>query len=168
MDIDAITEGLRERIDEGNKVDYLGLNEGLTTVTDIASLVLGYLIVIILILVPIITCAEIVYICFPVVREGIDELLVKVEGKGVPNRILGFCLRDAIKAVEESMVDGVGSKSALLIYLKLKCKSMMTIMFVICLVLRGFGGSPGDVNIFMWIWDKFRGFIDLIKNAVNG
>lgn len=167
MDIDAITEGLRERIDEGNKVDYLGLNEGLTTVTDIASLVLGYLIVIILILVPIITCAEIVYICFPVIREGIDELLVKVEGKGVPNRILGFCLRDAIKAVEESMVDGVGSKSALLIYLKLKSKSMMTVMFVICLVLRGFGGSPGDVNIFLWIWDKFRGFIDLIKNAVN-
>lgn len=168
MDIDEITGGLRERIDEGNKVNYLGLTEGLTIVTDIASLILGYLVVAIIILVPLIICAEIIYICFPIVRESVDELLVKVEGKGVPNRILGFCLRDAIKAVEESAIDGVGSRSALWIYLGLKCKSVMIVMFVICLVLRGFGGSPGEVNIFMWLWDKFRGFIDLIKNAISG
>lgn len=168
MSIDDITEGLRERIDEGNNVDYLGLTEGLTIVTEIASLILGYLVVFILILVPLIVCAEILYICFPIIRDGVDELLVKIEGKGVPNRILGFCLRDAIKAVEESMIDGIGSRSALWIYFVLKCKSMMILMFIICLVLRGFGGNPGDVNLFMWLWDKFRGIIDIIKTAISG
>lgn len=167
MDINEITEGLRERIDEGNVVDYLGLTEGIRIVTDIASLILGYLVVIILILVPLIVCAELVYVCFPLFREGIDEFLVKVEGKGIPNRILGFCLRDAIKAVEESMIDGVGSRSALLIYLTLKYKSMMMLMFIVCLVVRGFGGSPGETNIFMWIWELFEGFIDLIRGIVN-
>lgn len=168
MDIDQIVEGLRERVDSGNKVDYLWLIEGISIVTNIASLIIGYLVVIILMLVPLIVCAELIYICFPIAREGIDELLVKVEGKGIPNRVLGFCLRDAIKAVEDSMVDGIGSSSALLIYLKLKSRSMMILMFIICLVLRGFGGSPGDVNLFMWLWDKFRGFIDLIKSVVAG
>lgn len=168
MDIEEIAEGLEDRIIEGNNVDYLGLIEGLTILGKIASLVTGYLIVIILVLVPLIVCAEIVYICFPIVRDGVDEFLVKIEGKGVPHRVLGFCLRDAIKAVEDSAVDGVGSRSALLIYLGLKCKSMMILMFIICLVVQGFGGNEAGVNIFVWIWDKFRGIIDIINNFVTG
>jgi hypothetical protein len=153
MDINEITEGLQERIEDGDKVNYIELHEGLDIVGKIASLVLGYLSVIILILVPIIITAEIVYICFPVVRGEVDKFLVRIEGKGVMHTTVGVCLRDAIEAVEESQLEGVGSRSALWIYLKLKCKSMLMLMFVIALIVQG------STTILNFIWEKFEGII---------
>lgn len=156
MGIDNIVTDIQETIEKGNEVDYLWLREGLDIVTEVVSLVLGYLSVIILILVPLIITAEIIYICFPTVRDSVGQLLVKIESKGVLHSAVGVCLRDAIEAVERSEVDGVGSRSALWIYLGLKCKSMFVLMFIIALVLQG------SNTIIHFVWDAFDGLIDII------
>ncbi|MEE1072230.1 MAG: hypothetical protein U0L26_07560 [Cellulosilyticum sp.] len=137
MSIDKIVTGLEERLEYNGQLNQLGLVESTDIIVRVSSLVIGLLAVIIAILIPLIVTMEIVYICFPIIREKTEKLVFKVESKGHKLSMLGFTLRDAVKAVEQSEVHYVGEKSALWIYLKLKCKHIFLAMFLIGFVLSG-------------------------------
>ena len=139
MGVDDIVSGLESKTDSTGQLDYAFLIEGSNIVTKVASIVLGILSVTILILIPVIVTGEVIYICFPFIREKIDDLLIKVEGKGVAHRVVGVTFRDAIEAVNRANTVEIGEKSALLIYLQLKLKSIWFLMFILALVLQGSG-----------------------------
>lgn len=156
MSIEDIKEALAEKSESSGEVNYTQLREGLTVVTRIANIVLGVLIVAIIILVPLIVSLEIIYITFPVIRVKADEILNEVEGKGFLRKIAGFTLRDAKEAVEQANTVQIGEKSALWIYLKLKCKSLMFVMFIVALIMMG------SSTIIDFVWGLIEQFINLI------
>lgn len=154
MSVDEIKSGLADKIESDGTFDYIQLIEQSGTIGRIASIVTGVLVVVILILVPLISACEIIYIAFPVFREKIDTLLVKIEDKGVAHKAIGFTLRDAIEAVERANTEYIGEKSAMLIYLQLKVKSLEFVMFIIAIVLAG---SSTIVSV---VWKAIQGILD--------
>ena len=157
MSIEDIKDGLAERTESSGDIDYIQLIESTGIIGKIATLVFGFLATAIMIIVPLIVTIEIIYICFPIIREKIDDLIVKVENKGIANKVLGFTLRDAKRAVEEANTVMIGQKSALWIYLKLKCTSMTFLMFILALVIMG---SSTIVN---FVWKLFEGIFATIS-----
>ena len=113
----------------------------------------GFVTTVILLVVPLVIAMEVIYICFPFIRDKFDKLLIKVESKGTAKKVIGLALRDAKAAVYKANTTQTG-ESALYLYLIIKCKSMMFIMFIICMVLKG--TSP----IIMMVWT-------MIKNILN-
>lgn len=151
MGVDEIKEGLVERAESSGNLDYEQLITQTDTISTVTSLVLGILTTAILVLIPLIAACEISYICFPIIREKVDELIIKLEGRGSAHKVLGFTFRDAFKAVEEANTVEIGQKSALLIYLQLKMKSLQFLMFIIALAVSGSSA-----------------IIDLVSRAIDG
>ncbi len=133
MGIDEITEGLKERLESDDSVNYLMYYEGYSIVGKVASVVMGFLIVIVLLLVPFIVALEVAYISFPVIRDATDSLIIKLEGKGIEKFTSGVVLRDAIEAVRRSNMSETG-RSPMFEYLILKSKSMMFLMYMLAFV----------------------------------
>lgn len=137
MSIAELTAELEERLYSDGSVDSIQMIQQSNMVMTIVQLVLGILSILIIILVPLITSLELVYICFPVIRNKTDELIFNIENKGTQHKVLGFAFRDARQAVTEANVGMIGERSALWIYLKLKFKSIFFVFFVLAFVLRG-------------------------------
>lgn len=145
MDIQTITNQLAERVESDGSVDQIQLIQQVTDITRITSFLYSLLSGIILMIVPFIVAVEIVYLCFPIMRENLEKLSVKFEGSGVANKTFGIVLRDAREAVTRAQTIMTG-QSALLIYMKIKFKSLMVVMFIVCLVLQG---TPEIIRIVM-------------------
>lgn len=161
MTINDIRESISNKTNASSDVNQVMLIEGTSIISRVASIVLGYLSVAILTLITLIVTGEICYICFPVIREKVDELIIKVEGKGVARRAVGVTFRDAVEAVRRANTVEVGEKSALLIYLQLKLKSVMFVAFVISLILKG-----TDI-IINAVWGSVDGLAAVINEAIH-
>lgn len=137
MSIDDIISKLEEKVYSTGEIDSLMVLQSTSLIGRIGSVILGLLSMIIMITVPFIISLEILYICFPVIREQVDKLIVHIEGKGYKVNIAGITLRDAIEAVTEAETISYENRSALWIYLKIKCRSLMFVSFVVVFVIRG-------------------------------
>jgi len=150
--VDPITSG----------VDSITLREVTSIITQITSVLLGWAIVLITIGVPIIIALEIAYITFPIIRSGADKAanyLDRIVTKGVARKTIEITFRDARQALIEAETKITG-RSATWIYLKIKSKSVMFIVFIISLIGLGSGTF---INItsksFSGIFDLIRAFI---------
>lgn len=155
MNIENIKEELAKKTESSGDLDYIQLNEQVEIIARVVSMILGVLLVAIMIIVPLIIVLEIVYICFPVIRGKVEDLVDKLEEKGFVRKMAGFTLRDAKEAVEQANTVCIGEKSALGIYLVLKCKSMMFLMFIVALVMMG------SSTIINFVWSIISGLSSL-------
>lgn len=140
MSIEDITTELEDRLAYNGDLNYIKLIESSGVIGRIASLILGILSMVILILVPVIVAMEVIYICFPAIREKTNEMLEKLETKGADKRLLGIAFRDAKHAISSVYCGGSleGSTSDILwCYFKIKCKSVIFIFFILAFVLQG-------------------------------
>lgn len=140
MGIDDITKELENRLAYDGDLDHITLIESSGIIARISSIVLGILSTLIVILVPIIIAVEVVYICFPAIRDKTDELITKLETKGADKRLLGVAFRDAKRAIEVIYCRGqlVGTTADVMWeYFKIKVKSIIFIFFILSLVLQG-------------------------------
>lgn len=140
MSIDDITRELENRLAYDGDLDHITLIESSGIIARISSIVLGMLSTIIIILVPIVVAVEVVYICFPAIREKTDELITKLETKGADKRLLGVAFRDAKQAIEIIYCSGqlTGTTGDVLWeYLKIKVKSIIFVFFLLSLVIQG-------------------------------
>lgn len=133
MDIDRITSGLSERLESDDSINYLMYYESYSIIGKISSVIMGFLIVAILLIVPFIVAFEIAYISFPILRDATDSLIIKFEGKGIEKFTSGIVLRDAREAVKRADTIFTG-RSAMFEYLILKTKSMMFLMYMLVFV----------------------------------
>lgn len=157
MSIDDIKNSLIDKIESDGSLDYIQLFEKTSLIGQVTSTILGFLITIIFILIPLIITVEIIYICFPIIRGKTDKLIMRFSDSAVLNKTVGFTLRDARSAVEQANTVMIGKKSALAIYLSIKCKSIMFIMFLVSLVLSGTG------PIAEFVWKAIDGFISILS-----
>lgn len=153
MSVSDITDAIENKVASDGSVDRITLLEGTGIISKVGSVLYGFMITIILILVPIVVTLEVIYICFPVIRNKIDDLAVKVATHGVAQKTIEFTLGDAMRAVKEAETTQTG-KSALWIYLVAKLKSIMFIAFILALVLKGSGTI---VNFVARIVDSLLG-----------
>lgn len=140
MGIDDITRELENRLAYDGDLDHITLIESSGIIDRIAAIILGLLSTLIVILVPIIVAMEVVYICFPAIRDKTNELLTKLETKGADKRLLGVAFRDAKHAVEEVYCRGElnGTIGDMLWeYFKVKVKSIVFVFFLLSLVIQG-------------------------------
>lgn len=144
-------------------VDSITLREVTSILTRVTSVLLGWAIAIIVIGVPIIIALEVAYITFPLVRSGMDKVafhLDKIITKGVAKKTVEITFRDARQALLEAETKATG-RSATWIYLRIKTKSVMFIVFIISLVGLGSG-------TFINITSKsFSGIFGLIRDFVG-
>ena len=168
MSIDDIIQGIKDKSNLGDEasagVDSITLREVTSTITTIGSALYGFIITIIIITVPILVAIELAYIVFPAFRGAADGAIDWLENKGIKvahagKKTLELTLRDAKQAVLEAETVKTG-KSALAIYLVLKCKSIMFLAFVIALVLLGLG------TIIDAIAGLFDGIITLLMDII--
>lgn len=143
--VQDITDEIGDAISNGGDYDYIQIIQQTSDMGRVLSVVYGVLVTVILILVPLIVSLELMYICFPILRVHMESFVVKVESKGILGKVVGFTLRDAREAVFRSETSLTG-KNPLGIYLKMKCASMMMVMFVIAIVLTGMNGFIGFVK----------------------
>ena len=156
MSIEKLVDELEDRMYYNGDLKQLDLMEWVAVFSRIMTFVLGLLAIIIVILVPIIVSIEIIYICFPVIREKTEKLLFNVEGKGNKLTVAGFTMRDAIEAVNIGETNYPGSTSLMLWeYLKIKSKAILLVMFLIGFVISG-------NSIVLFIDSIFRGIFKLI------
>ena len=144
MSINRLVDNIENRLYSDGKVDDSTIIQITDTIQKVSSVAIGVLAWIILILLPIIIAIEIVYICFPFIREKTNEMILKLEQRGHKHNLPGFVLRDAIKANEEAekmMANGTGdltgTGSALWIYIKLKLPAIFFAFFVLAFALAG-------------------------------
>lgn len=144
MSINELVDNLENRLYSEGKVDDITIIQVTDTIQKVASVVLGVMAWTVLILLPIVIAIEIIYICFPFIREKTNEMILKLEQRGHKHNLPGFILRDAIKANEEAekmMARGTGdltgTGSALWIYIKLKLPAIFFAFFVLAFVLAG-------------------------------
>lgn len=162
MTVDDIREGIANKASAGDGgVNQVKLIEGTMIITRVVSVILGFLSVFILIVIPLIIAGEICYICFPVIREKVDELIIKVEGKGVARRAVEITFRDAIEAVRVANTTEIGEHSAMWVYLRLKVKSLMFTMFIWALVIQG-------INVIInVVWGGIDGIAKLLSTVIG-
>lgn len=153
MDVQSIIDSISEKTQSDGSIDRIRFIEQTDNIQQIANFLYGFVTTVILLVVPLVIAMEVIYICFPFIRDKFDKLLIKVESKGTAKKVIGLALRDAKAAVYKANTTQTG-ESALYLYLIIKCKSMMFIMFIICMVLKG--TSP----IIMMVWT-------MIKNILN-
>ena len=157
MGIDEITKELERRLAYNGDLKHITLIESSGIIGRVASIVLGLLSTIIVILVPIVVATEIVYICFPSIREKTNELITKLETKGANKKMLGLAFKDAKHAVEDVYCHGElnGTTGDMLwTYAKIKVKSVIFVFFLLSLVLQG-GGYIVDL-----VWNLVGNFIE--------
>lgn len=136
MDIDKLIEELKETFGADNGADQILIRESSSTISRIASFILGFLTVIIIIIFPLIVSLEIVYIAFPAIRDKVDQLAVWMDTKGADARIVSVAFRDAKEAIARANTVETG-RSPFWIYLIMKIKSIYFVFFVIALVIQG-------------------------------
>ena len=81
MSIDELTNELERRLSYDGDLNHITLIESSGVIGRVASIILGILSLMIIILVPIIITMEVMYICFPAIREKTNELITKLETK---------------------------------------------------------------------------------------
>lgn len=141
--VQDIADDVEKALEADGGFDYIHIIQQTSDLGRVVGVLYGVLTTTILILVPIVVSIELMYICFPVLRVNMENLVVKVESKGIAGKVVGFTLRDARQAVFQAETAQTG-RSALWIYLKMKCTSMMVVMLVIAIVLKG---SESIINI---------------------
>lgn len=156
MGINDITNELQNRLSYDGDLDHITLIESSGIIGRVASVILGLLSLMIVILVPIVVAVEVVYICFPAIRDKTNELLLKLETKGADKRILGMAFRDAKHVVELVYCRGGTTGDMLWEYLKIKVKSIVFVFFLISLVIQG-GGYIVDL-----VWNLVGNVIEKI------
>lgn len=160
MGIEDITNELEKRIGASRSIDHILYKESSSIIVRIGSIVLGLLTMLIIILVPIIVGLEIVYICFPVLRDKIEDFRTKlIDTKGADKRLLGVAFRDAKQAVEEVYCNekyNTTISEMLWLYCKIKVKSIIFIYFIVSLVYQG---SDFIIKV---VWDLVGNLITLI------
>jgi hypothetical protein len=140
MTVNKITQELNEVLSADSDIDIIEYRESTSIISRIGSLVLGILSWIIIILFPIIVALEIIYICFPMIREAEDKLLLKIESSGVDINRIEVVYRDAKNAIKEAYCnDEVSSSttSILWIYFKIKVRSVIFVFFILSFVIQG-------------------------------
>lgn len=140
MDIEELVSELESRLSTNSGIEHITLIESSSTIGKIASVILGILSMLVVILVPIMIAVEIVYICFPVIREKTDQVMVKLETKGADKKLLGVAFRDAKHAIQQVYCSGnlTGTTGDILLeYGKIKIKSVVFVFFILALVLQG-------------------------------
>lgn len=151
MDVGELTTELEERLSSDGSINYITWIESSSVIGRIASIILGLLCDIIIIMVPLIVALEVIYICFPIIREKTDNVLVKIGNiNGISRRLLGVFFRDAKHAVESVYSSGnleAGTSDMLWMYARIKIKSILFLFFLIAFILQG---SSGVVN---WVWN---------------
>lgn len=151
MDVGELTTELEERLSSDGSINYITWIESSGIIRRVASIIMGLLCNIILIMVPLIVALEIVYICFPIIREKTDNVLVKIGNiNGVSKRLLGVFFRDARHAVESVYSSGnleAGTSDILWMYARIKIKSIYFIFFLISFILQGSSG------VIAWVWN---------------
>ena len=148
MSIEDLTNQLADRVNAGNDMDYLVLNESGSII--IRGLILGVLARFILIVVPIVTALELMYICMPIMRSKADFILRKIEEKGADKRLLGLAFKDARHAIDGAYNKGKIEDSTADIlkrYAVIKIKSVFFIFFILSLVLQG----GAQVTHYVWV-----------------
>jgi hypothetical protein len=140
MSVGEITEGLDSAISSDGSLNHITIYEATRVIGRVASLVVGFLTVVIIILVPFVVGLEIIYICFPIIRNKTDDLISKLEAKGMAGKTIGFTFRDAKQSV----------------FLKIKCKSIMFLMLVLSLIVQG---SDTIINI---VWNLISRIVSTI------
>lgn len=159
MDTSRLIDELSSKLQSDGSIDNIRMIEIGDIIQTIGSLVLGLMSVLIVTLVPLIITLEICYICLPIMRgaaDRLEKLLVKMEGRGIANKVLGFTLRDAKKAVTEANTRMIGEQSALWIYFKIKIKSIFLVFFVLVFVIQGYG------PITDFLWRLFGGLVEAL------
>jgi hypothetical protein len=155
MSVGEITEGLDSAISSDGSLNHITIYEATRVIGRVASLVVGFLTVVIIILVPFVVGLEIIYICFPIIRNKTDDLISKLEAKGMAGKTIGFTFRDAKQSVFLAETTEVGT-NPLWIYLKIKCKSIMFLMLVLSLIVQG---SDTIINI---VWNLISRIVSTI------
>lgn len=157
MDVVDIIEDMEEASAKGTGSNVEALENFLPVIKVYVEKILGILVVSLIILLPIVISLEIAYIALPTVQSVFDKILFK--SKGVTNKILGFSLKDAIKACQEANTVQTG-KSPMLLYLKYKIKTIMIVGVVISLLL-GLG-----TDLVWIIYRLFSGAIEQLTGVI--
>ena len=145
MTVEQIADELIEKGKSDGSIDYIFFHEATSIIGRITQTITGFLILFILVLVPIVTSLEVIYICFPIIRDKTEQFLCKIEGNGIAKNAIGATLRDAREAVKQANTVETG-KSAMAIYFKLKITSLMFAMYLVCLVI----GGSSTIVAFVW------------------
>lgn len=153
MTVGNIVDGMEQYLQSDGMADYISMIEGLGLVGEIAGLVIGLLVSIIMIGVPVVVAIEICYINFPLIQSGYNSLYSRLKGK--PNQIFGLVIRDARRALEESKTTSYGT-NVNWIYLKIKCKAIILCVFIVAMVL-----GPGQI-LLSFAYNLVKGFITWI------
>jgi hypothetical protein len=154
MSVEDIREELDRKTQSSGDVDYISLRESMSVISRIVSTVSGILIVTIIFTISIVILLEALYILFNVFRAGVDSTITRY-GENRRGKILGFAFRDARLAVMKAETVETG-KSALSVYMWIKCKSVMFIMFIVAIILMGSG------PIIDLVWDLATRVINII------
>lgn len=153
MSIGDLVTDLESRMQTSGEVNQIIMIESVTTITSIYNFLLGLVIVTVGVIMPLVIILEILYIAYPVVRESTNNMLIKIEKRGRKLNVLGFALRDGIKAVELSNTRMIGEKSAMAIYLGLKIKSIM-LAAIITVTVTTLGR-----NIITFVYNLVQSFV---------
>ena len=117
--------------------NYLILNEGVSFIHNIASKILGVLVVVLIVGLPLIIALEVCYISFPIVQDTYSNLYERLKGK--PQQALGFVLRDARMALHDAMENQTHPAFE---YFKRKCVAVFICAFTVAMIL-----GPGNFLI---------------------
>lgn len=153
MTVDEIVDGLNGYLQNDGTADYVALIESLGLVGEIAGLVLGILVTVIMAGLPVVIAIEICYINFPVFQSGYNNLYHRLKGKA--SQIFGLTIRDACKSLELATTSEMGT-SVNWIYFKMKCKSIFICVFLVAMVL-----GPGQF-ILAQAWNLVNGIVATI------
>ena len=146
MDNGTVVDEIKDYLDSSSGADHIMLIEKLEKIGAIFQLLFGTIIIVIYIVVPIVVALEVSYIAFPPMRNVTTRLSTLMQAHSLSrlNTVLGFTFQDADRAIKIALAKGENSTNAeFLEYLKIKCKSLMVIMFFIALII---GGSDTIIN----------------------
>lgn len=132
MAVEDIIDGMSGYLTNGGMADSIAMIEGIKIVEQIASSIIGVLVVLVVTLLPIIVGIEVCYINFPVFQDSYNRIYNRLKGRAAS--VFGIVIRDARMAVEESKTNQIG-RSANWIYLQIKCKSIFICFIIIFMVL---------------------------------
>ncbi|MEM4385404.1 MAG: hypothetical protein QXD03_02515 [Candidatus Anstonellales archaeon] len=130
---------LEETFESDGSVDYISLSTWLTNIKELMGVITGLLAYLIVIGLSLIMVLEILYINIPIFRNSIDEKLQSDIGDKRRKRVLGLVLRDAIYVVNRANTVSTG-KNVNYMYLGVKLKYIVVMIFVLSVVLDGASG----------------------------
>ena len=153
MSVQDIVDGISGYLPNDGMADYISMIEGLGIVGQIAALIVGLLVMVIIVGLPLVIAIEVCYINFPFIQSGCDGIYHRLRGKA--SRIFGLVIRDARKAVEISKTTEYGT-SVNWIYLRIKIKSVFLAVFIVAMVL-----GPGQF-LLAQAWKLVRGIHSVV------